>query len=98
KQDGILDWSKPAEQLEREVRAFQEWPKSYTTFNGLDVIVTKAEVSNESGLQGKTAVINKEPAVYCAKHALILKLLKPAGKKEMTGEAFLAGYKKIFLN
>src|SRR5262249_45964550 len=28
KEDGIIDWKKPAEQIEREIRAFADWPKS----------------------------------------------------------------------
>lgn len=98
KQDGVLDWSKPAEQLEREIRAFQEWPKSRTTFGGLEVIVTQARVEDVSGRPGSKTVITKCPGVYCGKKCLVIEKLKPAGKKEMTGEAFLAGYKAQFLS
>lgn len=97
KEDSILDWSKPAIQLEREIRAFIEWPKSRTTFGSLEIIITKARVANDSGQPGVRTIINKEPAIFCKEGALVIEQLKPAGKKEMTGEAFLAGYKQIFL-
>ncbi|HKR82186.1 MAG TPA: methionyl-tRNA formyltransferase [Candidatus Saccharimonadales bacterium] len=98
KQDSILDWNKPAEVLEREIRAFTDWPKSRATFGDLEVIITKAHVAQNAGTAGKVAIIGKKPAVYCSTGALVFDLIKPASKKEMTGEAFLAGYKRLFLS
>lgn len=97
KADSLLDWTKPAEVLEREIRAFIEWPRSHTALQGLDVVITKGRVALLSGKPGDREIIDKRPVVYCGKDALILEAVKPAGKKEMTGEAFLAGYKKYFL-
>lgn len=97
KQDGALDWSKPAEQLEREIRAFIEWPKSRASFGPIDATITAAHVENSSDTPGNRTIIDKRPAVYCNEKCLVIDRLKPAGKKEMTGEAFLAGYKNQFL-
>ncbi len=97
KDDGNIDWHKPAEVIEREIRAYLDWPKSRTTFGKLEIVITSAEVINQSGVAGRTTIYNKQPAVYCSKGALVLTTVKPAGKKEMTGEAFLAGYKSLFL-
>jgi methionyl-tRNA formyltransferase len=93
KQDGILDWSKPATELEREVRAFNEWPKSRTNLGRFDVIITKAHVVDQNGTPGTLSAAGKQPIVYCGEQALALDRLKPAGKQEMTGQAFLAGYR-----
>lgn len=92
KEDGIIDWTKPALQIEREIRAFIEWPKSRTQLGKIEVIVTKAHVMATSGSVGQLTVLDKIPMVYCGKQALALDRLKPAGKQEMTGQAFLAGY------
>ncbi len=97
KEDGLLDWAKPAALLEREIRAFIEWPKSRATVNNLDIVVTKAHVVDAKGQPGTTAVLDKLPVIYCGEQALALDRLKPAGKQEMTGEGFLAGYKAQFL-
>lgn len=97
KEDGIIDWTKPAEIIEREIRAYLDWPKSRTKFGNIDIVIMSADVIDESGVAGGTTVINKQPVVYCGDKALIITALKPAGKKEMTGKAFLAGYKSIFL-
>lgn len=94
KADGIIDWSKPAAQIEREVRAFIEWPKSRTTIGGLDVVITSSKVvKKQIEPCGKFWVENKQLFVSCGKDSLEILTLKPAGKKEMPATAFLAGYK-----
>lgn len=94
KEDGILDFTKPAEVLEREIRAFIEWPKSRTEIAGKDVVILKAAIDpNAKGYPGgvfKTK--DKRIGIYCAEGALIVEELKPAGKKAMSSEGFLAGY------
>ena len=91
----MIDWQKEAAVLEREIRAYAEWPKSRTAFGSVDVIITKAHTLLEatSGEPGTISIIDKRLAVHCGRDMLVIDSLKPAGKKEMTGEAFLAGYK-----
>lgn len=93
KNDGILDWTKHAVRLEREIRAYAEWPKSRALFNKVEVVITRAHVIAETGTPGNCTVINKQFVVYCGEQALVIDAIKPAGKKEMTGDSFLAGYK-----
>ncbi len=93
KDDGLMDFNKPAEQLEREVRAYIEWPKSRTTLASKDVVITNTDVINNSGKAGKAIKTeHNELIIYCSKKALRILQLKPAGKKEMSAEAFLAGH------
>lgn len=96
KSDGVIDWSKPAQQIEREVRAYLGWPGSKTKIVGKEVIVTKAHVTEGKTDQqtGQAFIRNKQLVVNCGKEALIIDKLKPAGKNEMTGQAFIAGHKK----
>jgi methionyl-tRNA formyltransferase len=95
KEDGVIDWSKPAANIECEIRAFIDWPKSVTQLAGKDVVITGARVTDGSGEPGAIEVRGKELFVYCGKDALIIERLKPAGKNEMTSEAFLAGHKHL---
>lgn len=94
KDDGIIDWQKPAIELEREVRAYIEWPKSRTTIAGREVIITKAHASSNTDHKtpGTISVIDKKIVVSTQQGTLWIDSLKPAGKKEMPSEAFLAGY------
>jgi methionyl-tRNA formyltransferase len=94
KNDGVIDWQKPALQLEREVRAYLEWPKSRTTLGTTDVIITAATVVDKVGTPGTIAIEDKQLIVHTSHQALQILQLKPAGKQEMAAEAFLAGYGK----
>lgn len=94
KQDGLIDWTKPAQQIEREIRAYAQWPKSYTRFKDLDVVITQARVVEQNEKAGKVVVRDKELIVYCGKDALVIDKLKPAGKPQMDASEFINGYKK----
>lgn len=95
KEDGRLDWTKPAATLEREVRAFSSWPYSYTTLAGKDIIVTAAEIVDDTGNPGEVRADKRTLVVCCGEQALNILRLKPAGKSEMTAQAFLAGYRNL---
>lgn len=95
KEDGIIDWNKPAQQIEREIRAYNEWPKSRSVLAGKDVIITSVNIEYKNGSAGTFAIEDKKLIAYCGENALIIERLKPAGKQEMTGEAFIAGYKSL---
>ncbi len=94
KTDGTIDWLLPAEQIERNIRGFIEWPQSRTTLGSLNVIITGANVVTGSGKPGSYVIDGKQLIIYTGKKALSLTSLKPAGKKEMPVAAFLAGYAK----
>jgi methionyl-tRNA formyltransferase len=94
KEDGILDWDKTAIQLDREIRAYLEWPKSRSILGGHAIIVTKAHAEAGSGTPGKLWQQNKSLGIYCRQGVLMIDRIKPAGKGEMSTEAFLNGYGK----
>lgn len=96
KQDGDIDWNKPADIIEREIRAYADWPKSRTKLGDIDLIITEANLvaSEHSELKpGDTKIINNSLLIQCGENMLRIEKLKPAGKKEMNAPAFLAGYK-----
>lgn len=97
KTDGVIDWNKPATQIEREIRAFIEWPKSRTKLFGKEIIITKAHAVPSDGKPGKVEILKDVSSiiVYCSSGYLCIENLKPIGKKEMTSKAFLAGYSRL---
>lgn len=100
KADRELDFTKPAAQLEREIRAYAEWPKSRTTLAGKEVVVTKAHIAKGHDLSrepGKALVDNKQLVIGTSDGALVVDMLKPAGKAEMTAQAFINGYGKLLI-
>lgn len=93
KQDGVIRWEKAAEDIEREIRAFQGWPGSNTTLGNKQVAITGAHVEPGSGEPGSLIIDKNKLGVHTSKDVLIIDKLKPAGKREMTTQAFLAGYR-----
>lgn len=95
KNDGQLEFNKPATVLEREVRAFSDWPKSHTKLADKDVVILKASASNATygtlGVAYQTD--DKMIAIPTQNGTLIIEELKPAGKQAMSSTAFLAGHK-----
>lgn len=92
KEDGMIDWEKPAEQIEREIRAYQGWPKSRSKLGDIDVIITKAHVKEARLAPGELQISNKTLSIGTCNDALAIDALVPAGKKEMSVAAFMAGY------
>lgn len=95
KNDGVIDWHKPAEIIEREIRAYSGWPQSRTKLGSIEVIVTKAHViSSGDGTPGTIDIGQdlKTLTVSTSEGSLSIDLIKPTGKKEMPIEAFLRGY------
>ncbi len=94
KEDGVLDWAKPATRLEREIRAYAGWPRSRAVISQINVIITGARTGAASGVPGSLWL--EEPGqlgIYTADGVLIIDRLIPAGKPEMSAAAFLAGYR-----
>ena len=92
KEDGLLDFTRPAAELERRVRAFTPWPGTWFEWNGEPVKVLRARVNAGKSLcAGDRFTIDGYPAMGTGAGTLILEEIQPAGKKPMTGKAFLAG-------
>jgi methionyl-tRNA formyltransferase len=92
KEDGLLDFSQPAVQVERRVRAYHPWPGAYFDWKGAPLKVRRARLSGEqSPGPGHRLVVEGWPAIGTGEGLLILEEVQPAGKKSMPGKAFLAG-------
>jgi methionyl-tRNA formyltransferase len=93
KAEGRLDFTRPAEELERRVRAFKPWPGTFMDFDGALLKVQGAHAVAEAGDAevGQRLVYRDQPAVGTGGGLLILDEVQPAGKKSMSSTAFLLG-------
>ena len=91
KEEGRLDFTRPAEELERRVRAFNPWPGAFMEFDSMILKIHRAHVENGESLAGQRLVYRDQPAVGAQGGLLILEEVQPAGKKSMSGKSFLAG-------
>ena len=96
KEMGRLDFSLPADQLERQIRAFDPQPGSFAFLNGKTLKVWKAEAekdSPETGVPGTVLYAEKKGIrIACGQGVLCLTQVQLEGKKRMPAEAFLRGY------
>jgi methionyl-tRNA formyltransferase len=92
KDEANIDWSMDAEQIERNIRAFNPWPVCFTQMRGNTVKIYQANVVEQSGAAGTVLASDKNGIVVaCGKHALSISELQPQGKKPMAINDFLNG-------
>lgn len=95
---GDIDFTQPAEKIERLVRGLQPWPCAFTKINGKGVKIYGANVVDKPEGVQPGSVINvtkKSFAIACGEGAIQITRLQPEGKKPMDTAAFLAGNKLI---
>ncbi len=94
KEEAALDFTKSAQDLERQVRAFTPWPGSFFTWQGKTIKVLKAHVDSnlENNQPGMLLVQKDSFSIACGKDTLVIEELQVQGKKPMNIKAFLNGY------
>ncbi|OCT21028.1 methionyl-tRNA formyltransferase [Pseudomonas putida] len=82
KDEARLDWSRPAVEVERLIRAFNPWPVCHSTLDGEILKVLGANLSTGKGEPGEILSASKDGLVVaCADGALSLTRLQlPGGK------------------
>ena len=96
KEDGLIDWSLSAFDIERRIRGFQPWPNAYTTFNSKSLILWEAQPSisvASSNANGEVIVAQRdELVVQCGrKTALRVLEVQPEARKRMAARDFING-------
>jgi methionyl-tRNA formyltransferase len=92
KEDGLLDWSKSAKALERQVRAYNDWPGAYMNWQGQILKIRQAKVvETQKSEPGSRFIFQGLPVVTTSEGGLCLLDVQPAGKKWMGGKDFLNG-------
>ena len=97
KEEGALDWRRPAAELERKVRAFHPWPGTWfeapTGHGEGRVKVLAAGLVLAAGALGTLSIARDGcPVVACGVGGLKLLKLQRAGKSAQSADAFLRGF------
>ena len=91
KDAGLINWSLPASQIERMVRAYTPWPSAFTLWKGEPFKIWQAEVIEGTAAPGEVVALGKEVAIGTGAGLLKLKTVQPAAKKAMDLRSFLNG-------
>mgnify|MGYP006073702625 FL=1 len=90
KSEAVIDWSKPAIEVDRLVRGLSPFPGAWFEMNGTRVKVLGSTLVEQSGTAG--CVLDDELTVACGEGAIRLTKLQRAGKSAQDAEQFLNGW------
>ena len=96
--DGKIDWSQPADILERKIRAFNPWPGAFTTVTAKsgkprNLKIFSASIVDLAAEPGEILQTEERGLVIAASdRALSLEEVQPEGKRRMTSAEFLRGF------
>ena len=101
KEDGRLDWSRPAQDVYNRIRGFTPWPGAYATFRGKTCHLWGEPVSKQGGkkdsgptdsLPGTLLLQDGELYVACGDATTLrLQAVKVEGRKRVTAAEFVNG-------
>lgn len=91
KEEAILDWARPAIELERQVLAFNSWPIAETLYRGQTLRVWRAEALDQTTAAEPGRVLDRKDALDVATGQGILRLLEIQlpGARRITARDFL---------
>ena len=94
KADRVIDWTRSATQLSREIRAYYPWPKAATVYNGKSLMLTFALPAGP--VEGAPGTVLENPdrdgiLIACGEGSLKVTHLQLEAKKEVDWKAFLNG-------
>ena len=104
KEEALIDWQRPAAELEQKIRAFNPFPVCWTTYNDgkgeqrLRVYRAQLERGCHGDVPGTILGADAEGIlVACGREALRLQILQLPGKKALPVEEILKGYRALFV-
>jgi len=93
KAEAVIDWTKPAIELDRHIRAFNPFPGAQALFGGQTIKLWQASPVAGSGPLGSVLAVDKKQVVIaCGAGALAVSELQKAGGKRLPVQQFLAGH------
>jgi methionyl-tRNA formyltransferase len=98
KQDGRIDWTRPAERLAREVRAYTPWPGSFTYWNGKVLKILRARPESDASPNAQHdggGTVLEGLRVRTGEGVLALERVQLEGRKPAAAEEFLRGHPGI---
>jgi len=93
KQEAVIDWSRAAAQVERQVRAFNPFPVANTSWRGAPLRIWRARaLLHQAGTAGRVIEVNSDGLlVECGSGALLVEELQRTGGRVMLAADFQRG-------
>ena len=92
KEDGLIDWHKPATEVHNQVRGLAPWPGAYTSLDGETLKISGSTLADGTGEPGTVLSADSSGVVVaCGKGAIRIAELQLPGKKRLAAADFLRG-------
>ena len=102
KEHGRIDWRQPVAAIERAVRAYQPWPRAFTTWSGRQLTILAAALDEggaavPAGEPGEVVAVDRRRGILvrAGQQALWVQELQLQGKKPLQWLAFANGHPGI---
>lgn len=98
KQDGLIDWTQSAVEIERQIRAYSPWPSTYTFGPRGQIKILEVEIAGESGQNLEAGTVfesQRKPLVSTGAGVVSLVTVQPSGKRAMSAEAMINGQPEL---
>jgi len=93
KEEARLDWTRPALELDRKIRAFNPFPGAFALLDASPLKIWQASPASGSGQPGEIlALTHAAMHVACGEGVLAVREVQQAGGKRLSASAFLAGH------
>ncbi|QOX80190.1 methionyl-tRNA formyltransferase [Trichlorobacter lovleyi] len=93
KEDGLIDWQRPATTIHNQIRGLSVWPGAVTSLEGAPLKLYRSSVGQGTGAPGTIIAAGKSGIeVACGQDSLVIHELQAAGSKKMDAASFLAGH------
>ena len=94
--DGLIDWTRPADEIARRVRAMSPQPGAHTTIKGQRLVIVRATVAGGTPEQNGTVRVREGmPHVAAGAGWVRLDEVRPAGKRAMPGADWARGARDL---
>lgn len=94
KSETLIDWSRPAGAIHRQVRAFSPRPGAWNRLRGERIKVLSGNlIENRNGDAAPGTILDGRMTVKCGEGAYQVTFLQREGKAPMSAESFLKGFR-----
>lgn len=94
KEDGRIDWTKSARDIERLIRAYSPWPGAYSSWQGkiIKILEVSHDVAPLNGQKsGQIFLSDDKLAIQCGQDSLVILKLQLEGSRALDSQTFLNG-------
>ena len=91
----VVPWDRPAREVHDHIRGLSPHPAAWTMLDGMEMKILESRVAEEDsqGEPGRVVATSPDLRVSCGHGSLVLRMIKPEGRKAMSAEEYLRGHR-----